>query len=107
SEGLGSPCGKPFYESSGVCTPVLEAYGALWVSLSSKPEPLFKIPEFAESDRRVVNGGSIRVNVSGLRAVENFLDMAHFPYVHTDILGAEPLTEVKPYTVKIDGEANR
>lgn len=78
---------------------IQEHYGALWVSFSSDPKPMFKVPEFEEADRRIVNGGSIRVNVSGLRAVENFLDMAHFPYVHTDILGAEPLTEVKPYTV--------
>jgi phenylpropionate dioxygenase-like ring-hydroxylating dioxygenase large terminal subunit len=33
--------------------------------------------------------------------VENFLDMAHFPFVHTDILGAEPHTEVRHYTTEI------
>ncbi len=38
---------------------------------------------------------------SPLRAVENFLDIAHFPFVHTDILGAEPHTEVAPYSVEI------
>src|ERR1700738_3568974 len=29
------------------------------------------------------------------------LDMAHFPFVHTDILGAEPHTEVLQYTTEI------
>ena len=33
--------------------------------------------------------------------VENFLDIAHFPFVHTDVLGAEPYTEVEPYKVEI------
>ena len=65
---------------------VKEAYGALWVSMSPQPKALFDIPEFAEDDRRILSGGSLRVNVSGLRAVENFLDMAHFPFVHTDFL---------------------
>ena len=40
-------------------------------------------------------------NSSPLRAVENFLDIAHFPFVHTDILGAEPHTEVQRYEVEI------
>jgi hypothetical protein len=32
-----------------------------------------------------------------LRIVENFLDMSHFPYVHTGVLGEEPVTEVTDY----------
>ncbi|SOZ17155.1 aromatic ring-hydroxylating oxygenase subunit alpha [Cupriavidus taiwanensis] len=79
-------------------------YGALWLSFAEAPRDLFPVPEFAESDRRVVSAGSTRVNVSGLRAIENFLDMAHFPFVHTDILGAEPMTEVLPYNVVINEE---
>jgi phenylpropionate dioxygenase-like ring-hydroxylating dioxygenase large terminal subunit len=54
----------------------------------------------------VVSAGSIRVATSGLRVIENFLDMAHFPFVHTDILGAEPLTEVAAYDVEIDEAAD-
>ena len=45
--------------------------------------------------------GAIHVRASGLRIVENFLDMAHFPFVHTDILGSEPHTEVPHYTSEI------
>jgi len=41
------------------------------------------------------------VKSSAPRVVENFLDMAHFPFVHTDILGAEPHTEVRHYTTEI------
>ena len=48
--------------------------------------------------------GSIGIHVSAPRAVENFLDMGHFPYVHTDILGAEPHTEVKDYDVEVSEE---
>jgi phenylpropionate dioxygenase-like ring-hydroxylating dioxygenase large terminal subunit len=40
--------------------------------------------------------------VSGLRVVENFLDMAHFPFVHTDYLGKVPRTEVAEYKVRIE-----
>lgn len=81
-------------------------YGAVWLSFAASPPSIFEVPEFAEPDRRVVSAGSTRVNVSGLRAIENFLDMAHFPFVHTDILGAEPLTEVESYNVRMDEERN-
>ncbi|PSJ64200.1 aromatic ring-hydroxylating oxygenase subunit alpha [Pseudaminobacter soli (ex Li et al. 2025)] len=83
--------------------PVKVAYGYLWTSLGT-PGELFPIPEFAEADRRKLNAATLGVNVSAPRAIENFLDMGHFPYVHTDILGAEPHTEVKEYDVEISVE---
>jgi phenylpropionate dioxygenase-like ring-hydroxylating dioxygenase large terminal subunit len=81
-------------------------YGAWWVSLGSPPERLFDIPEFEETDRRMVGLGSMRIHVSGLRAVENFLDMAHFPFVHGGLLGEVPHTEVRPYQVKHELETD-
>ncbi len=81
--------------------PVLERYGFLWTSLGSPPPELFSILEHAEPDRFNICAGSIGVNVSAPRAIENFLDMGHFPFVHTDILGAEPHTEVKEYDVEV------
>lgn len=74
-------------------------FGYLWTSLGSPTHELFEIEECDESDRRILNGGSIMVSVSAPRAVENFLDMGHFPYVHTGILGVEPRTEVEEYDV--------
>jgi phenylpropionate dioxygenase-like ring-hydroxylating dioxygenase large terminal subunit len=81
--------------------PAKNAYGYVWTSLGSPPDELFPIPEYAEPDRRKLNAATFGVHVSAPRAIENFLDMGHFPYVHTDILGAEPHTEVKEYDVEI------
>ncbi|MDR3476270.1 MAG: aromatic ring-hydroxylating dioxygenase subunit alpha [Devosia sp.] len=86
--------------------PVLERYGFVWTSFGTPPADLFAIPEHDEPDRVNVCAGSIGVNVSAPRAIENFLDMGHFPYVHTDILGAEPHTEVKDYDVNISNDGN-
>lgn len=83
--------------------PVTLAYGYLWTSLGT-PKPLFDLPEYAEPDRRNMNAATIGVHVSAPRGIENFLDMGHFPYVHTDWLGAEPHTEVKDYDVDISIE---
>jgi len=87
--------------SIGHRLPAKSAYGYVWTSLGSPPADLFPIPEYAEPDRRKLNAATFGVNVSAPRAIENFLDMGHFPYVHTDILGAEPHTEVKEYDVEI------
>ena len=91
--------------SEGPCR-IVERYATVWVCLGDDPLDFFAIPEFDEHDRRIVGAGSIRLNVSGLRAVENFLDMGHFPHVHTDYLGAVPHTEVLPYDVNIEPETN-
>ena len=84
--------------------PVISGYGYIWTSFGSPPAELFPIPEYAEADRVNMSCGSIGIHVSAPRAVENFLDMGHFPYVHTDILGAEPHTEVKEYDVEVSEE---
>lgn len=89
-------------ETSGRSLPVMERYGHVWTSLADEPRPLYDMPEFKEDGRRLVTAGSVTVRCSGLRAVENFLDMAHFPFVHTNILGIEEHPEVEEYDVKMD-----
>ena len=76
-------------------------YGFLWACLGKPERDIVFVPEAEEGDRHLVTGGSIAVRVSGLRAVENFLDMGHFPFVHTGWLGDEPHTEVAPYKVEL------
>ncbi|PSJ59166.1 aromatic ring-hydroxylating oxygenase subunit alpha [Kumtagia ephedrae] len=76
-------------------------YGFLWACLGTPDRAIVGVPEAGETDRHLVTGGSIAVKVSGLRAVENFLDMGHFPFVHTGWLGDEPHTEVAPYKVEV------
>jgi phenylpropionate dioxygenase-like ring-hydroxylating dioxygenase large terminal subunit len=85
----------------GTPLPARERYGYLWTTLGEPDRDLPPIPEADEPDRRHVVCGAVAVRSSGLRIVENFLDMAHFPFVHTDILGAEPHTEVRHYITEI------
>lgn len=82
------------------------AYGHVWACPGTHAHPLFAIPEADQPGRRLVDVGVVRVKCSPLRAVENFLDIAHFPFVHTDILGAEPHTEVNRYEVQIREEVD-
>jgi phenylpropionate dioxygenase-like ring-hydroxylating dioxygenase large terminal subunit len=98
----GEADGTLIASANGESLAVQQAFDHWWVSPGRDPMPLFDIPEAAEPGRRLVPCGVVRVACSPLRAVENFLDIAHFPFVHTDVLGAEPHTEVYKYDVNID-----
>jgi phenylpropionate dioxygenase-like ring-hydroxylating dioxygenase large terminal subunit len=90
-----------FRSDTGQAVTSAERYGFVWACIGTPEREIVHIPEACESDRHLLSGGSIAVKVSGLRAVENFLDMGHFPFVHTGLLGEEPHTEVVPYKVEI------
>lgn len=85
----------------GPALPVKFRYGCLFTTLGNPRKDIVHIEEADEADRRFVLCGWVTMRASGLRVVENFLDMAHFPFVHTDILGSEPHTEVPHYLSEI------
>lgn len=98
--------GQPLVTASGRVLASQARYGHVWTCPAVPARPLFDIPEADQPGRRLVDVGLVRVKCSPLRAVENFLDIAHFPFVHTDILGAEPHTEVGRYDVAIRDEVD-
>lgn len=79
---------------------VAERYGLVWVCLGSPAADVLPFPEYADARLNKVVCGPYEVATSGPRIVENFLDMAHFPFVHTGILGAPERTEVRDYQVE-------
>ncbi|MFN3546675.1 MAG: aromatic ring-hydroxylating dioxygenase subunit alpha [Mesorhizobium sp.] len=85
----------------GPVLPAKERYGCVFTTLGHPNRDIVEIAEAGEPDRRFVPCGWVTMRASGLRVVENFLDMAHFPFVHTDILGSEPHTEVPHYLSEI------
>ena len=93
-------------QDSPALLPTIAAYEFAWTSLGTPPAEIFAIPECDEPDRRNLATFSVGVHVSAPRAVENFLDLGHFPYVHAGILGQVPQTEVVDYTVEVDPATN-
>ncbi len=76
-------------------------YGFVWTCIGSPERDIIHVPEACEEDRLVLSGGSFQVRTSGLRVVENFLDMGHFPFVHTGWPGEEPHIEAAPCEVEL------
>ena len=99
-------CGSQTSSSASVRLKTCVQYGYIWVSLGQPTQNFFEMPEYYEPDRRNIHAATIRVKVSAPRAIENFLDLAHFPFVHPGTLGEEPFTEVKDYDAVILEEGN-
>ncbi|WP_127784354.1 aromatic ring-hydroxylating dioxygenase subunit alpha [Rhodococcus sp. X156] len=95
------PGGKPVVTADGSPVPVRQRYGFVWTTLGTPARDVFDIEESREPDRRYVPCGWITLRTSPGRVVENFLDMAHFPFVHTGILGGDANTEVAKYQAEI------
>lgn len=76
-----------------------EAYGMVWVTLGEPERMLPLFPEYDDARLRKVLCGPYQVNACGPRIIENFLDMAHFAFIHTGILGDPLYTEVPDYRV--------
>ena len=99
-------CGSQTSSSASVRLKTCVHYRYIWVSLGQPMQNFFEIPEYHERDRRNIHAATIRVKVSAPRVIENFLDLAHFPFVHPGSLGEEPYTEIKDYDVDILEESD-
>ncbi|MEU5852675.1 aromatic ring-hydroxylating dioxygenase subunit alpha [Saccharopolyspora shandongensis] len=81
----------------------VESGGLVWVCLG---EPRFEVPrfpQFADPEYRVVTGQPYDWKTSAIRRVENFVDMAHFAWVHPGVLGSRDHAEVTDHDVWRDG----
>ena len=86
---------------------VRSGYGFWWVCAGDRPRDLPLAPDHAAHPERTVWLDPVTVESSGPRIIENFLDLAHFPFVHEGYLGQEPHTEVDRYGVEADDEELR
>ncbi len=77
-----------------------EAYGLVWVQLVAAQTQLPVFASYADAQLRKVHCGPYDVATSAPRVVENFLDMAHFGFVHEGILGARDTTAQADYAVE-------
>lgn len=80
----------------------LELYGWVWVTLGNPAHlpPVFT--EWEDDSFRKIHCGPYSFRASAPRVVENFLDVAHFPFVHEGYLGDPRYTEISDYEAVTD-----
>jgi len=83
---------------------VQEAYGVVWVCLDGDPVyPIPEFPEWGDESYRVVPIPAYEWRCSAARRLENFVDFAHFAWVHEGLLGDRAHPEVPEHDVWREG----
>ena len=95
------PDTPPPERARATCFHVTECYGLVWVCLGDPVNGVPPFPEAGEESYRVYVAGRYEFDTSGYRAIENFLDLAHFPFVHPGLLGDESHPDVADCDVAI------
>ncbi|WP_261555633.1 aromatic ring-hydroxylating oxygenase subunit alpha [Frankia tisae] len=83
---------------------VVERHGLIWLAPEEPFTDLIEIPEADEAGFDSVWLEPSRSSACAGLLADNFLDTAHFPFVHADTIGAGEDTVVGPYRVTQDGD---
>lgn len=75
-------------------------YGLVWVCLGDAPQALPQIGQDDDAAFRRINSPVEHWRASAVRMTDNFLDIAHFPWVHTGTFGNSQRTEVERIELK-------
>ncbi|MDE1853164.1 MAG: aromatic ring-hydroxylating dioxygenase subunit alpha [Thaumarchaeota archaeon] len=78
---------------------VREAYDYVWASLGAPSLDLPPFPEWDDPTYRKIICRPFTYKAAATRAVENFLDIGHFPFVHAGLLGDLDHTAIEDYEV--------
>lgn len=76
------------------CIKAEARYGLVWVCLGDAPAEMPKISQEENATFRRINNPVEEWNVSATRMTDNFLDIAHFPWVHAGTFGHRQRTQV-------------
>ncbi|MFK7803043.1 MAG: Rieske 2Fe-2S domain-containing protein [Anaerolineae bacterium] len=79
-------------------------YGLIWVT---QGEPKHDVPTFTEwedESYRNIPSGPYHFKAAGPRAIENFLDVTHFPFVHEGSLGDRAHPEIRDYEAEFSAD---
>ena len=82
---------------------VVERSGMVFVAPDEPIAPLGHVKESEDPTFEMGELPPIRARASVGLLADNFLDMAHFPFVHRGTFGADEAAEVPPYRVERDG----
>lgn len=78
------------------------AFDMVWVCLGEPAHDIAPFEEWSDDRYRKILCGPYEFRATGPRMVENFLDVAHFPFVHEHILGTQERPEIPDYEVTTD-----
>lgn len=95
------PKQKPPATARATVYQVQERYNWVWVCPGRPTCEIPDFPQWGQPGFQIVHCGPYTMQASGPRAIENFLDVTHFPFVHQGLLGDPAHAEIADYEVEI------
>lgn len=97
-----APQDTPMKKARAIAHHVQEKYGFIWACIGTPAHDIAAYPEWDDASFKKVSCGPYLFK-SGYRAVENFIDPTHFPFVHAGVNGilSDP-DPIAPYEVTED-----
>lgn len=95
-----APGEKPMSKARAFPHKVVERYGFAWVCVGEPFDDVCPYDEWDDDSFVKVHAGPFAFDANAFRALENFLDVTHFPFVHAEVNGSstEP-DKIAAYTV--------
>jgi phenylpropionate dioxygenase-like ring-hydroxylating dioxygenase large terminal subunit len=94
-----APADKPMKRARAIAHAAVERYGLIWACLGTPTHDIPEFPEWHDAGYKKVLCGPYRFRC-GYRAVENFVDPTHFPFVHAGVNGIiDQPDPIPPYEV--------
>jgi phenylpropionate dioxygenase-like ring-hydroxylating dioxygenase large terminal subunit len=81
-----APAEPPLKKARAIAYRAMEKYGFVWACLGTPTQEIPDFPEWNDPSYKKVICGPYKFR-SGFRAVENFMDPTHFPFVHAGVNG--------------------
>lgn len=81
---------------------VQEKYGFVWLALDPPEQAIPTFLEWENPKALSFHCGPYYINTSAPRILENFVDVAHFPFTHSGFLGDPAFPEVSDYTLTVE-----
>jgi phenylpropionate dioxygenase-like ring-hydroxylating dioxygenase large terminal subunit len=95
-----APAEKPLKKARAIAHQAIEKYGLVWACLGTPAQSVPEFPEWDDGTYKKVLCGPYKFR-SGFRAVENFVDPSHFPFVHAGVNGVfDQPDPIPPYEVE-------
>jgi phenylpropionate dioxygenase-like ring-hydroxylating dioxygenase large terminal subunit len=82
-----------------------ERYGLVWLAPEAPATPIIEVPEWDDPAFVVAPLPDQEWHAGAAQMVDNFLDLAHFPFTHRATFGDPDDVEVPSYSVERDGLA--
>jgi len=99
-----APGEPPMKKARAIAHQTTEKYGLVWTCLGTPAHEIPDFPEWHDESYKKVVCGPYKFR-SGYRAVENFVDPTHFPFVHAGVNGIiDQPDPILPYQVTESAE---